>query len=121
MHALSALLLFDRKWKGAVANFNAASDTSCPTPAAINRTESKRCLSCSESLNDRSSECAVSDASPVTQCRSAQPIIRPMKASQASICERATNSLGWWAWEMSPGPQITVGMPWLRKMPASVP
>jgi len=33
----------------------------------------------------------------------------------------ATNSLGWWACAMSPGPQITVGMPWPRKMPASVP
>ena len=45
----------------------------------------------------------------------------PMKASQASICDLATNSLGWCACEMSPGPQITVGMPWPRKMPASVP
>ena len=54
-------------------------------------------------------------------CLSAQPIILPRKASQASICDRATNSLGWWACEMSPGPQITVGMPWPRKMPASVP
>src|SRR6185503_4272631 len=43
------------------------------------------------------------------------------KVSQASICDLATNSLGWWACEMSPGPQITVGMPWPRKMPASVP
>src|SRR5258708_3010176 len=54
-------------------------------------------------------------------CRSAQPIMRAIKPSQASICDLATNSLGWWACEMSPGPQITVGMPWPRKMPASVP
>ena len=58
---------------------------------------------------------------PTSYCRSAQPIMRAMKPSQASICDRATNSLGWWACEMSPGPQITVGMPWPRKIPASVP
>ncbi len=57
----------------------------------------------------------------IGQCASAHLISFPTKASHESICDLATNSLGWCACEMSPGPQITVGMPWPRKIPASVP
>jgi len=58
---------------------------------------------------------------PTVQCISAHLMIFPTKASHASICDLATNSLGWCACAMSPGPQMTVDTPWPRKMPASVP
>jgi hypothetical protein len=54
--------------------------------------------------------------------RSVFVAIRPcMKAWQRASCSRLTNSSGWCAWVMLPGPHTTVGMPAPLKMPASVP
>ena len=43
-----------------------------------------------------------------------------MKATQAEICETATNSSGLWACSIEPGPQTMVGRPAAWKCPASV-
>ena len=44
-----------------------------------------------------------------------------LPAVQRASCSRLTNSSGWWAWLMLPGPHTTVGMPAFLKRPASVP
>ena len=44
-----------------------------------------------------------------------------MKLSQACTWLSSMYSLGWCAWRMLPGPQITVGIPTSWKSPASVP
>ena len=46
---------------------------------------------------------------------------RSMNRSHCASCSSVTNSSGAWACAMSPGPQITVGMPIRWNKPASVP
>ena len=49
----------------------------------------------------------------------AQSTSRAMKAPPRSIWTASTYSLGWWAWSMEPGPQMTVEKPACWNWPAA--